>query len=119
MISIITVGRFLRSFAWLFLVSQCSEVNAQESMSAKSVKRVRFRVEDKPTIFGVVEGDKVREISGSIYADWKPTDKVHELEDVQLVVPTQPKHIFAMAGNYKSHLKDAEIPPSFAFRSHS
>ena len=111
--SITKVGGFLTCLAWLGLVSQCCEVNAQESTSAKSVKLARFRVDDKPAIFGVVEGDKVREISGSIYADWKPTDKVHELEDVQLVVPTQPKHIFAMAGNYKSHLKDAEIPPKF------
>jgi 2-keto-4-pentenoate hydratase/2-oxohepta-3-ene-1,7-dioic acid hydratase in catechol pathway len=63
--------------------------------------------------FGVVEDENVREISGSIFGEWKKTEKVHALSDVQLLAPTRPQHVFAMAGNYKSHLADAEIPPKF------
>ncbi len=72
----------------------------------------RFKVNDNVT-FGIVEGENVREISGTIFEDWKKTDKVHALSDVTLMVPTRPRHVFAMAGNYKSHLADAEIPPLF------
>jgi 2-keto-4-pentenoate hydratase/2-oxohepta-3-ene-1,7-dioic acid hydratase in catechol pathway len=76
------------------------------------VKFARFKVNDKVS-FGIVEGDNVREITGSIFGDWKKTDTVHALADVMLLVPTRPRHVFAMAGNYKSHLADAEIPPKF------
>ena len=63
--------------------------------------------------FGVVEGENVREVSGSIFEDWQKTDKVHALSDVTLMVPTRPRHVFAMAGNYKSHIAEEEIPPKF------
>ncbi|NLS95427.1 MAG: fumarylacetoacetate hydrolase family protein [Planctomycetaceae bacterium] len=76
------------------------------------IKFARFKVNDTIT-YGVVEGDNVREISGTIFEDWQKTDKVHALSDVKLMVPTRPQHVFAMAGNYKSHLSDAEIPPKF------
>jgi 2-keto-4-pentenoate hydratase/2-oxohepta-3-ene-1,7-dioic acid hydratase in catechol pathway len=76
------------------------------------VKFARFRVDER-TAFGVVAGDKVREISGSIFGEWEMTDKVHALSDVILQTPTRPQHVFAMAGNYKSHLGNEEIPPKF------
>lgn len=76
------------------------------------VKFARFKVNDQ-TAYGVVEGDTIREISGTIFGEWKKTDKVHPLSEVRLLVPTRPRHVFAMAGNYKSHLQDAEIPPKF------
>ena len=76
------------------------------------VKFARFQVNDRIS-FGIVEGDKVREISGTIFSDWKTTGKVHALADVNLMVPTEPRHVFAMAGNYKSHLAETEIPPKF------
>ena len=60
-----------------------------------------------------MEGENVREVSGTIFGDWKKTDKVHALSDVKLMTPTRPQHVFAMAGNYKSHIGDAEIPPKF------
>ena len=78
----------------------------------KTVKFARFKVNDNIT-FGIVEGENVREVSGTIFGDWKKTDKVHALPDVKLLVPTQPRHVFAMAGNYKSHLEHVETPLKF------
>ena len=75
------------------------------------LKFARFRVGDH-IAFGIVEGRNVREISGPLFREWTKTDKVHALTDVRLLVPTRPRHVFAMAGNYKSHLND-EIPPKF------
>jgi len=100
----------LTSFAVLV---QSGAVNADEKLAQeKVVKYARFKV-DGHVSFGIVEGDKVREISGSIFRDWKKTDKIHLLSEVNLMVPTRPQHVFAMAGNYKSHLNNAEVPPKF------
>ena len=98
----------LASFAIACHLAAAVDKPAQD----KVVKFARFKVNDNIT-FGIVEGDKVREISGTIFGDWKKTDNVHALSDVMLMVPSRPRHVFAMAGNYKSHLKDVEIPPKF------
>ena len=100
----------LGSFAVAFHLADAEA--ADKPTNDKVVKFARFKVNDNVS-YGIVEGDNVREISGTIFGDWKKTDKVHALSDVMLLVPTRPRHVFAMAGNYKSHLKDAVIPPKF------
>lgn len=110
-----TVHRCLLAPAIVSLAIAFTPVHAAAADDAapdKVVKFARFKVNDN-IAFGVVEGDNVREISGTIFGDWKKTDTVHALSDVMLLVPTAPRHVFAMAGNYKSHLKEAEIPPKF------
>lgn len=78
----------------------------------KPVRYARFRVADR-VAFGIVEGDRVREISGNLFREWKPTETTHALKDVRLLVPTRPTQVLALAGNYKSHLNDSEVPPKF------
>lgn len=100
------------------LVVSCFALTLQTSYAAdpspsnKPAKYARFRIGDQ-TLYGIVEGDSVREIAGNIFREWKVTDKIHKLTDVKLLVPTRPRHVFAMAGNYRSHLDDKEIPPKF------
>ena len=89
----------LASFAVAFHLADAEA--ADKPAKDKVVKYARFKVNDNIT-FGIVEGDNVREISGTIFGDWKKTDKVHALSDVMLMVPTRPRHVFAMAGNYKT-----------------
>ncbi|MCA9103731.1 MAG: fumarylacetoacetate hydrolase family protein [Planctomycetales bacterium] len=101
---------FVLSIAAAHVVGLSS--GAVRAAEDESVKFARFKVDGKMA-YGVVEGDNVREISGSIFGDWEKTDKVHALADVRLLVPTKARQVFAMAGNYKSHLADAEIPPKF------
>lgn len=101
------------ALAWFAIAFHLTSAQAEDKPAPDNVvKFARFKVNDHIT-FGVVEGDNVRELSGSIFGDWKKTDKVHALSDVTLLVPTRPRHVFAMAGNYKSHLEDTEIPPKF------
>ena len=59
--------------------------------------------------YGLVEGDNVREIEGDLFGDWKPTDTVHSLDRVELLVPSEPTQVFAMAGNYRSHLAGGSV----------
>ena len=101
------------TLAWFAIAFHLTGAKAEDQPAPDNVvKFARFKVNDSIT-FGIVEGDNVRELSGSIFGDWKETDKVHALSDVTLLVPTRPRHVFAMAGNYKSHLEDTEIPPKF------
>jgi 2-keto-4-pentenoate hydratase/2-oxohepta-3-ene-1,7-dioic acid hydratase in catechol pathway len=73
---------------------------------------LRFQAGDT-IAYGLLEGDRVRQLSGDLFGDWKKTDTTHALKDVTLLVPTQPTQVLAMAGNYKSHLSDNVIPPKF------
>ena len=110
-----TDRRFLLAltFAWFAVAFHLAAAEVEnEPATDNTVKFARFKVNDNIT-FGIVEGENVREVSGTIFGDWKKTDKVHALSDVMLMVPTRPQHVFAMAGNYKSHLQDSEIPPKF------
>jgi 2-keto-4-pentenoate hydratase/2-oxohepta-3-ene-1,7-dioic acid hydratase in catechol pathway len=56
----------------------------------------------------VVEGNRVRQLSGSLFGAFRETDKTFSLNEVKLLVPSQPTQVLAMAGNYKSHLGDDE-----------
>lgn len=86
-------------------------VDSLEGRETEVVKFVRFKTADGAS-YGVVEGENIRQISGSIFGSWEKTSKTLPLSSAQLLVPTRPRHVFAMAGNYKSHLAN-EIPPKF------
>lgn len=91
----------------LFLLSTAADA----AEPAKSGERyLRFRVGDS-TAYGVLEGDRVRELKGDLFGDRAKTDKTHALKDVKALTPTEPTQVFALAGNYKSHLGTDEIPP--------
>jgi 2-keto-4-pentenoate hydratase/2-oxohepta-3-ene-1,7-dioic acid hydratase in catechol pathway len=71
-------------------------------------KYCRFQA-GKVTAYGLIEGDRVRQIEGTLFGPRKPTDKTFALADVRLLVPVRPTKVLAMAGNYKSHL--GKTPP--------
>jgi 2-keto-4-pentenoate hydratase/2-oxohepta-3-ene-1,7-dioic acid hydratase in catechol pathway len=87
-----------RSLASLLLLVCAATVSA-----AEPVKYCRFRAGDH-VAYGIVEGDAVREISGDLFGQWERTDRTHSLSKVELLVPTVPTQVLAMAGNYESHL---------------
>jgi 2-keto-4-pentenoate hydratase/2-oxohepta-3-ene-1,7-dioic acid hydratase in catechol pathway len=77
--------------------------------SAQDVtKYLRFQAGDT-VAYGIVEGDNVRELAGDLFGDWEKTDKVHQLDEVTILVPTTPTKVLAMAKNYRSHL-GADLP---------
>lgn len=78
----------------------------------KGTKYARFEAEGKVS-YGLVENDHIRRLSGDLFGDWKKTEQTYPLSSVKLLAPTQPSQVLALAGNYKSHLKDAEIPEKF------
>ena len=84
----------------------------QSVRSAEPVRYVRFQKGDVAA-YGVLEGDRVRELSGDLFAAWSKTDITHALSDLKLLPPTQPTQVLALAGNYRSHLQDDVVPPPF------
>jgi 2-keto-4-pentenoate hydratase/2-oxohepta-3-ene-1,7-dioic acid hydratase in catechol pathway len=71
-------------------------------------KYCRFQA-GKVTAYGLVEGDRVRQIEGDLFGPRQPTAKTFALAEVRLLVPVRPTKVMAMAGNYKSHL--GKTPP--------
>lgn len=72
---------------------------------AEPQKFARFLVDGEP-VYGLVEGDRIYPLEGDLFGDWERTDKSHAVGEVQLLVPTEPRHVLAMAGNYESHIHD-------------
>jgi len=73
--------------------------------SGKVVRYARFEVGGS-VAYGIVEGDRVRKLSGVLFGTWAKTDTTYALADVKLLAPTQPTKVLALAGNYKSHVGD-------------
>jgi 2-keto-4-pentenoate hydratase/2-oxohepta-3-ene-1,7-dioic acid hydratase in catechol pathway len=70
----------------------------------KVAKFARFQIGDT-VAYGIVEGDRLRELKGDLFGDWQPTDRTYPIGSVKLLIPSaQPKQVLALAGNYKSHL---------------
>ena len=53
---------------------------------------------------GVIEGDRVREVRGSIFRAIQTTSTTYPLSAVRLLSPCEPSKILAVALNYRSHL---------------
>ena len=96
----------MRRKRFFSLLASCFLILFGNLSWAEITKFARFQVGDT-TAYGIVEGDRVRQLAGDLFGKWTPTDKTHALQEVTLLVPTQPRHVFAMAGNYKSHVSGA------------
>jgi len=92
--------------AWLLILAAGGISLAEE---AKAVKYARFQAAGK-VVYGVVEGENVRQIEGDLFGVRKPTEKTFKLSEVKLLPPTRPTKILALAGNYKSHLGEKMTP---------
>jgi 2-keto-4-pentenoate hydratase/2-oxohepta-3-ene-1,7-dioic acid hydratase in catechol pathway len=75
------------------------------------VRYARFEI-NGTVAYGVVEGERVRQLSGDLFGKWARTDKTYALSDVKLLVPTVPSKVLAVAVNYKSHAGDQPIKPT-------
>lgn len=93
---------------WLLIVGSCVSCAGAGSppISVPGGKGLRFaRFEAGGAVsHGIVEGDRVRAISGDLFGSWQRTDRTHALSDVRLLAPVEPRKVLALAGNYRSHL---------------
>lgn len=96
-----------------FLSFGCQEpmrtASADRPGKSPVTKYCRFQIGDT-IAYGLVEGDRVRQIAGSPFSTWAATERTHALKDVKLLVPATPSKILAMAGNYQTHLGEQTAP---------
>lgn len=72
------------------------------------MKIARFRVARR-VAFGVVDGDEIIEVRGSIYSRFRLTDTRHPLSEVKILPPTDPKEIWGPGINFVDHLETAAM----------
>ena len=57
--------------------------------------------------YGIVEGDRVVEVSGDPFAGYERTQKVHDLAAVKVEVPVIPPTFYCVGLNYAEHVQHA------------
>ena len=74
------------------------------------LKFARYTGADGKPVYGVVEGDKLREITGAPFGEWK-RDRPGRLPIAQakFLAVTDARNVYALAGNYQDHL--VGLPP--------
>jgi 2-keto-4-pentenoate hydratase/2-oxohepta-3-ene-1,7-dioic acid hydratase in catechol pathway len=92
-------------------------VGAAMTAEKKVVTYARFQAGGE-VAYGIVDGDRVRCLSGDPFTTCTPTEKTYALSDVKILAPVAPSKILAAAGNYKSHLgaAAAHADPEFFFK---
>ncbi len=70
---------------------------------------VRFEYAGK-SAYGVLDGDRVGELSSGLFEALEATGRQFPLNDVKLLAPCVPQKIFAVGLNYKSHLNGRPEP---------
>ena len=71
---------------------------------------MRYRKNSK-VYFGLLEGDRLRQLAGDPFGRYQTTGEIHQLSEVKPLVPYEPRQILAVGRNYRSHLK-GRTPPS-------
>ena len=84
----------------------------QAALTGEPKKYLRFQKSDK-VAYGLLEGFRVRELSGDLFGAHSRTETTYGLSEIKLLPPTKPSQVLALAGNYRSHLKDDAVPPKF------
>lgn len=78
--------------------------SASMAQSAQSpTKYVRYSAAGR-IAYGILDGETIRELSGSLFESPKPTGKVVKAADVKLLAPCEPSKVIAVGLNYKTHL---------------
>ena len=73
------------------------------------MKIARFRHGNRID-FGLVEDQHLRIISGDIFGEFKPTDKLVAISEVNLLTPVSPSKIVCVGQNYREHIQELGLP---------
>lgn len=84
----------------------------QPAITGEAMQYLRFQTGEK-VAYGLLEGTRVRELSGELFGTHSKTETTYELSAVKLLPPTKPSQVLALAGNYRSHLRNDAVPPKF------
>lgn len=85
------------------------------------MKFTRFKKQNEETVLqGIVTENGIQEIEGDMFSDWKETETVHNIDDIELLVPFTPRHVIGIGANYVGKIEDLpkELPeiPIFFYK---
>ena len=79
----------------------------------------RFEVHGE-TSYGMVESDRVTQVSGNPLGEYTVTNHIYPLEQVKLLAPIKPAMLYAAGPNYRGHVQGMAarrgVPPSYPDR---
>src|SRR6187397_3020007 len=87
----------------LLIVALTAAIATDRATAQQPVKYVRYSLAGR-VAYGLLEGDRVRELNGDLFANPRPTGATVRLSDVKLLAPVEPSKVIAVGLNYKSHL---------------
>ncbi|MBD7937882.1 fumarylacetoacetate hydrolase family protein [Cytobacillus sp. Sa5YUA1] len=83
------------------------------------MKFVRFTINNQ-LLQGIIENEKIKEISGDIFSEWEETGNYYDQSNVKLVSPIVPNQIIGIGANFVSDKLELpeELPevPVFFFK---
>ncbi len=73
---------------------------------------LRYQTEDKSPRYGWLLDDKIGDIEGDLFGEFRRLDATTPLEEATLLAPSQPSKILCVGRNYAAHAKEhnAEVP---------
>lgn len=93
-----------RVFRWFLMTTLVGILQLASVEAGQGTKYLRFKIGDREA-YGILEGERVRELGGDLFGSWWKTEIIHALKDVAILVPSKPSKVFALAGNYRDHLE--------------
>ncbi len=73
------------------------------------MKIARYR-DGSEVKWGIIEGDKVREVDGDPFGTLYPKPQRKDLKEVKLLSPCVPSKIVALGLNYRDHAEEVKLP---------
>lgn len=70
------------------------------------LKLLRFRNADSKDMYGVLEGETIKEIEWDIFGDYGVTDRTCSPGEVKILPPCAPTKIVAVGLNYRDHAQE-------------
>ena len=70
------------------------------------VRWIRFSLNER-IAYGIVEGDRIREVAGDPFGGYETTQRVHALDAVKIEVPVVPRTFYCVGLNYAEHILEA------------
>ena len=84
-------------------------LGAMPCVSAELARYVRFEHNDAAH-YGIHVGDSIEALSAAPWAGGGPTGLRFDAGDVKLLAPVDPRQVFAVGFNYRSHQGNRELP---------
>ncbi|WP_404458921.1 fumarylacetoacetate hydrolase family protein [Oceanobacillus kapialis] len=74
------------------------------------MKFIRYSL-DNQVFQGILENDRITQISGDLLNIWNKTDVIYQLNEVKLLAPVLPKQIIGIGANYVAIEEERPIEP--------